>query len=230
MNPDKQLTEIGKEAVRQIAKPVQDFISAVVGAPAKELGGWISDGIRDRRLETQITIYTKAQKLTKQLSINPKAINMKLLVPLLENGSLEDDEKIIDMWSHLLANAAFSNEVRSSYIDILKQLEPIEARIMQYIFNAVQKQGTIGKLPAGEFVITINGKPIQERFDLSHDNFEQAIDNLYRLRLLAPSARRLTFIEGKEVPFANYTKETIGVTYFGYYFAKACNAIEDRNK
>jgi len=220
---DRNAIEIAKEAVKQIAKPVQDFIGAVLGKPANELGEWISDGIRGKRFETQLKIFTKAKQLTEDSGLEPSAINLKVLVPLLENGSLEDDESIIDMWAHLLANASTSDDVRASYIAILKELEPAEAKIMQYIYNEFVKKYGNDFAPTNEYAGSMKGAVIRELFGLSNQDFEQSIDNLYRLRLLAPTASRLEFLDNKEIPFAHYSKMTLGVTYLGYYFARACN-------
>lgn len=220
---DRDPIEIAKEAVKQIAKPVQDFIGAVLGKPANELGEWVSDSIRGKRFETQLKIFTKAKQLTEDSGLKPSTINLKVLVPLLENGSLEDDESIIDMWAHLLANASTSNDVRTSYIAILKELEPAEAKIMQYIYHEFTKKHGDNFTPTNEYAGSISGAAIRKLFKLSDRDFEQSIDNLYRLRLLAPTASRLEFLDNKEIPFAHYSKTTLGVTYLGYYFARACN-------
>lgn len=212
-----------KETIKALAKPVQDFISAVVGEPGKELGGWMADGIRGKRFETQIKIFTKAQNLAKEAGINPGAVSFKLLVPLLESGSLEDDDDILAMWSSLLASASVSDEVRISYINILKDMEPIEAKIMQYVFQQFILSHGFSFEPSSEYAGSISGDIIRKFFNLDNAEFERSIDNLFRLRLLAPTASRLEFIDNKETPFAHYTKKQLGVTYLGYYFAKACN-------
>lgn len=228
MSEDPQSIAV-RETIKALAKPVQDFISAVVGEPGKELGGWIADGIRGKRIETQVKVFQKAQKLTSAAGIKPKAINMKLLVPLLENGSLEDEDNILDMWAHLLANASVSQSVRSSYAAILKELEPVEAQIMQFIYLQLIEKYGIAYEPQNEYAGVIEGNRVQDAFNLSNPEFEQAIDNLYRLRLLAPPATRLEFVTNKEMPFASYTKVRLGVTYLGFYFAKACNDMTSKN-
>ena len=222
MNEEPQAIAI-KETIKALAKPVQDFISAVVGEPSKELGGWISDNIRGKRLDTQIRIFTKAQTLVKESGINPNAVNLKLLVPLLESGSLENDDDIIGMWSNLLASASLSNDIRISYISILKELEVVEAKIMQYVFQQLISNYGINFEPNNEYAGSIDGVLICKIFSFNNAEFERSVDNLFRLRLLAPTASRLEFIDNKEIPFAHYTKKQLGVTYLGYYFAKACN-------
>lgn len=228
----KNLPEVAiKETIKALAKPLQDFLTAVIGEPSKELGGWIADNIKGKRFETQIRIFTRAQQLTQEAGINPSAVNLKILVPLLENGSLEDDETIIDMWAHLLANASVSNRVRASYIGILKDLEPIEAKIVQFIYEQFKAKYGNDFTPKLEYAGSISGELIKKNFTLNDIEFEQSIDNLYRLRLLAPTASRLEFLDtNNETPFAHYTKNDLGVTYLGYYFAKECNSLETTKK
>lgn len=222
--------EVGKEIVKQVAKPVQDFIKAVVGEPAKELGAWATDKIREKRLIAQITIFQKAQKLVVDAGLRPKAINMKLLVPLIENASLEEDEDIVNMWANLLANAATSDGVKSSYTSLLKEIDANEARIMQFIYNQYIAKFGVNFKPTHEYAGNISGELIQNIFNLNNEDFEQAIDNLYRLRLLAPTASTLSFLDDPNTPFAHYSKKNIGITYFGYFFIKACNVVEKSEK
>lgn len=227
---DNLQIELAKEMAKQITKPVQDFISAVLGKPANELGDWVTDGIRGKRFETQLKIFTKSKKLLDNAGVSPKAVNIKLLVPLLDGGSLEDQDEIVDMWAHLLANASISTEIRSSYVAILKELEPVEAKIMQYIYVEFIKKHGQNFVPSNEYAGSMDGEVIKRVFGLSVQEFEQSIDNLYRVRLLAPTATRLEFITDKETPLAHYSKNKLGVTYLGYYFARACNSIPDKSK
>jgi hypothetical protein len=48
----------------------------------------------------------------------------------LEGASIEDEEDLHTRWAALLANAASSDKVHPSYIEVLKQLTPAEARLL----------------------------------------------------------------------------------------------------
>ena len=63
---------------------------------------------------------------------------IKLLFPLLEGASLEENEDLHTMWAALLANAAATddtNRVRPGFIASLRQLSPDEALILTYIYD-----------------------------------------------------------------------------------------------
>lgn len=209
--------------LKNLSEPVKEFLSAIINTPAKEAGEWAADAIRGKRFQTQVKILNKAQKLVEDSGISPGYINMKVLVPLLESGSLEDDGDIVNMWANLLATASVSKKVRTSYVGILKELEPVEARIMQHIYQLIVEEYGYEFNPENEYVAFLKSDEIRNVFGLVNAEFEQAIDNLYRLKLLSPPASTLDFIENKDIPFAHYTKKEIGVTYLGYHFCLACN-------
>jgi hypothetical protein len=66
----------------------------------------------------------------------PKAVPIKILFPLLEGASLEENEDLHTMWAALLANAASptkSEMVRPGFIAIMRQMAPDEAVLLKGI-------------------------------------------------------------------------------------------------
>ena len=63
----------------------------------------------------------------------------KLLVPILENASLEDDDYLQDLWAALLANAATrqGREILPSAPELLKQLNPWEVLLLERCFDSL---------------------------------------------------------------------------------------------
>ena len=59
-----------------------------------------------------------------------KPVEPKLLFQVLEKASLEDDDYLRDKWASLLASAATGRKVHPSFVSILSQLSPDEARIL----------------------------------------------------------------------------------------------------
>ena len=60
----------------------------------------------------------------------------RLFLPMLEAASIEGDEDLHTRWAALLANAAASPEsVHPSYIEVLKQLTPVEARLLDALYK-----------------------------------------------------------------------------------------------
>src|SRR3712207_5720420 len=118
-----ELVRYGTEVLRDPA--VQEFLGAVVGSPAQEAGSWLADSIRYKRWKSQLRILSKAQKHLERAGIDPKTVDLSVLVPLLESGSLTEDETMQDRWAALLANAASGYDtVSPAYPSILSQLAP----------------------------------------------------------------------------------------------------------
>ena len=64
----------------------------------------------------------------------PRAVPIKLLFPLLEGASVEEDESFHDVWGAKLANAASPNNlarVRPGLIATLKQMDPQDAVLLK---------------------------------------------------------------------------------------------------
>lgn len=208
----------------QIVEDARRFLEKIVGPPLEELGGLLADQLRLFRLKKQVQILEKAQKILLDKGINPRKVSLKILVPILEEGSLEEDESMSDRWASLLATAADPSSaisVQPSFPEILKELSPKEALILDKIFDLVVSE----RIPRNQWTYRgAVGESVKQVLRLSDEEFEIAIDNLYRLRLC--SAPSMT-IEGLEPPGGRLqlqTKEVICLTDFGFAFVSACRS------
>jgi hypothetical protein len=80
----------------------------------------------------------KAEKMTEEAGFTPQAVPPKILFPLLEGVSFEENEELHTMWAALLANAASvgtAEVVRPGFIAILKQMAPDEAALLKWIYE-----------------------------------------------------------------------------------------------
>ena len=113
-----------------------DVIKAMLGPATAEIAERFRDDIRVYRYGRQLECLKKAEKMAKDAGFTPKAVPIKLLFPLLEGASLEENEDLHTMWAALLANASApskSENVRPGFIAILKQMAPDEAVLLQLI-------------------------------------------------------------------------------------------------
>lgn len=103
---------------------IKSFAEKLVGGAIEEAGLLLTERVRLRRLKNQIKILEKAQKIAEDANMDIKQINLKILVPLLEYSSLEEDETMQDMWAKLLSNYADSTKRYTStiYPFILNQI------------------------------------------------------------------------------------------------------------
>jgi Abortive infection alpha len=71
----------------------------------------------------------------------PNVVPDKLLLPIFEGMSMEDDEDLHTMWAALLANAATpegSESVRPGFAAILREMAPDEAKVLKWTHDHSQ--------------------------------------------------------------------------------------------
>lgn len=110
----------------------------ILGPAADEFGERWRDEVRLYRYKRELECLKKAQGFARKAGFTPKAVPVKLLFPLLEGASLEEDEDLHTMWSALLANAAspeYASQIRPGYIAVLRQLAPDEAALLNWIWS-----------------------------------------------------------------------------------------------
>jgi hypothetical protein len=126
----KGLTAVGA------AIPFTGIVKKMLGPAADELAKMWEDQIRLYRYERQMKCVEKAAKMAKEAGFKPKAVAPKILFPLLEGASMEEDEGLHTMWAALLVNAASPENaggVRPGFIAILREMAPDEAHLLQLI-------------------------------------------------------------------------------------------------
>lgn len=116
------------------------FIEKLIYPSAEELGLLFKDGVAKWRFNNQIQTLIKTQALCEKHNINPKTISTKLLYPLLEYASLEENEKLQDKWATLLANMVDSNQNIENHVFpyLLSQLSVQEFDVLE---NTFKKKG-----------------------------------------------------------------------------------------
>jgi len=219
----KDLIQSGIDIAKDIfqIEPFRKFFQKLAGPAVEELGQFFADHVRSFRIKAQIKIITKAKKLLEEAKIEPSTVSLKTLIPILENGSLEEEESMVDRWAALLASAASPDGnkiVHPSYPEILKQLSPLDAKILDAIYDHV----IFTPIPKEEWPSRgASGNTIKEVFTLSDREYELVIDSLYRLRLLAPPSTDLSFVDTPH-NFQLNTKFIICITELGFSFVASC--------
>lgn len=142
MNPDdfiKAAPAIVKgTAVVGATLPLSAYVKRIFGPAADGLAEMWRDRIRLYGYEKQLKCVKKAEEMAKEAGFNPQAVPPKILFPLLEGASLEDNDDIHTMWAALLANAASpksAEKVRPGFIALLRQMTPDEAAILNWIYR-----------------------------------------------------------------------------------------------
>jgi hypothetical protein len=116
--------------------PFTAIVKRMLGPAADELAEMWRDQVRLYRYERQLKCVEKAERMAKYAGFTPQAVPPKILFPLLEGASFEENETLHDMWAALLANAASLEGmkiVRPGFISTLKQMAPDEADLLNTI-------------------------------------------------------------------------------------------------
>jgi hypothetical protein len=132
----KHVPEVAKAAsVVAASVPFTAIVKRMLGPAADEVADRIRDEIRVYRYGRQLECLKKAEKMAIDAGFTPKAVPIKLLFPLLEGASLEENEDLHTMWAALLANASSdkSGIIRPGFISILRDMASDEAELLNLL-------------------------------------------------------------------------------------------------
>ena len=87
---------------------IKDFVGKLITPAIEETGLLFGDMIKFVRFKQQVKILSLAKQYAEDRKINIKSIPVKILVPLLENASLEENEEMQDKWAKMITNMADS--------------------------------------------------------------------------------------------------------------------------
>jgi hypothetical protein len=137
MTAEEQALELGKEAVKQAFQPVQDIVTRVAGPAATEVGLMLGDALRVWRLRRAVRLWQDVKQFASEANLELHPVTPRLLFPILDAATLNEDEDLHMRWVALLTNAAASEQVLPSFSEILKQLRPEDARFLDRAYDEV---------------------------------------------------------------------------------------------
>ncbi len=198
-------------------KEVQAFFKAIVPNFVLELGGVLTDTVKYWRFRNQVAIVKKSNQLIDDSGLPKKQVPLKVLLPIMENSSLEEDEAIQQKWASLLANAATGKvDITPNYSEILKELSSFEVLLLDSLYDEAMRETDEIKRKELQF-----GKEnVARRFKIPVGKVELAIENLYRLGLLRSPGSKGASIGN--YPFAIRTTDFFELTATGLHFVSAC--------
>jgi hypothetical protein len=113
------------------------------------------DSLAFRRHVRQLRLAKRFEEIRKELGfdgpIDP--IELKVGIPLIEAASLEDDDRLQDLYARLLATATNPDskvKARRAFVSILRELGPLEVLLLDRIYSAPSGVGAVvrtGGLP-----------------------------------------------------------------------------------
>lgn len=121
----------------KIADKLTDLVQRLAGPMADELGQMLGDKVRVYRVKNWINTVQKTGRLLREARLSANAVPPRLLLPIIESSSVEDNDSLQDLWAGLLATASQETDaVSPSFIETLKQLTPAEARYIDELYRS----------------------------------------------------------------------------------------------
>jgi len=182
-----------KGSVAGATESLQVLVLDLLGGAAKELGAELTLMVQDWRSQRALRL---GRGVTEKLKGRPRrAIALNVLMPAFEYAVLEDREELLNLWVQLLASAgtAGADEVDRLYVEILKDLTPLDARFLQWVRHrppdldandprALHGAAYTGPLPGG-IRPRAERQAVVDAFGLSDQKFELMASRLERLGL-----------------------------------------------
>lgn len=139
LNISSETLNKGIDAARDAAK---EFLGKLIMPSVEEVGLLIQDKVKMWRLNNQIKMLNKARTICEQNKINIRSISPKLIAPLLEGASLEEDENMQEKWAALLSNLIDSEQNIQNHVFpyMLSQLSSNEVSALDEFFSECGKQ------------------------------------------------------------------------------------------
>lgn len=208
----------GTTAAVTLYKAAKPFLAKILGPGADELGEIGRDFIKGKRAKNAERTLADADKLLAETGREPQEVPLNIVVPLLEAASLQDDPTLADLWAALLANAADSAQqapVQPGFTEVLRQLTPLDARVLAHIYKRAQVKEEYLLHYELEAVIT---QRMPSELGITDKQLALSVDTLLRLRLCAPPTRRW---EKGEITGPSAATLQVCPTVFGVAFLAA---------
>lgn len=229
----KAVQEVAKTSAKllEVTQQFGGWVGRVLGKPFETMSGIINDQLMFRRMRNGVKIFQEAQGILDDLNVSTRRdLPPKLLLPILDNATLEEDERLQNMWARLIATAVNPLEsklVRAAYPEILSQLEPIDALVLSEVFDSYAEaaKSDPDNKPRTSIDFGFNSKEIAEDLNLPIGDVYRSLDNLYRHQLLKSySAPTNAVVSGGEGPWPthDYGYRAVCITELGVEFILIC--------
>ena len=178
------ITDEQAKAAQEIAKATGQGIEAatvfveywasVVGTAPRDLFALLlGDRLRHARLRNLHKLQVDTEKILKRRGVKAaQKVSEDIIVPLLEAARTQDRAELQELWARLLAAAmdpARSARFRMEFIETIKQMEPLDALVLQELSQGASHQPN-------------NRDYCARRLSVSPDQVEVSIENLIRLK------------------------------------------------
>jgi hypothetical protein len=240
-------------SITEARKLLEPFFSKLVGAVGDGFADQIHDYFGGRRAVNLAAVVKRAEERASENGLDPSTIPLKVIHPLLEAASLEENADLQSRWAALLANAADPERKRmvpTAFVTILKELTPGAVKFLDCLYPSTPSgawRRKVGPLALGETFVRsafaeaglqrVEGLPPNEIDKQMKKDLERDAEDLaYLLALLKRNGvieesleqidlGGLITINGMPPPKANADDSPrYALTQLGINFIDACRA------
>jgi hypothetical protein len=130
--------DIKSSTIEKGLEIAKSFVDKLIMPSVEETGLLMKDHITLWRFKNQVKMLNKTKDYCEKHNIQPKKISLKVLSPLLEYSSLEEEEVMQDKWSILLSNLIDSEQNIENHVFpyILSQLSTDEFLPLEKVYDS----------------------------------------------------------------------------------------------
>jgi hypothetical protein len=221
----QSVAKFGDKAL-ETSQKVGGFFARVFKEPIQELSSMITDKLRFVRWQRLVLMADEVNKILEYRGVTgTRSVPPKLALPIFEESSLEHDPSLQDLWNHLLANAMdpqFNGELRYGFVDMIKNISGIEAKIMNNFYEILKREGHAADLSK----ITdyhLKKEQIMQMVGIDETTYQVNIFNLMRMQCIGPAILTGDGIRFGEEPITIYKgSNAVVLTPLGVKFVEAC--------
>ena len=177
-----------KEAIGAIEK-TGGFLNRVFGDIVEDSIGVVADRIKFYRIQNYLALSENTARIMRDRGYSDaditRVVTPKVAIPLIESATLEDDNELQALWAQLLANAMdskFNLDVRLRHVSLLREMEPLDARILNACYS--EKLANHDNVSLNEFLF--ERKKTARNFRVAESLIEVSLLNLIRLSCIDP--------------------------------------------
>jgi len=218
------LQTVGKPA-GDVAK---DLIVRLLG-PTFDIGGDALKNWVQRRIKRGQETVVNAGRLVEEAGLEVREVPGRILIPLIQSASLEEDEDLSARWAALLANAAtkeYGDTILPAYVEILRQLTTPHVQILDWIYENAEQPSEME--PSISHWRDVGWDEVSHRFGLDPPTYRLIASDLHRLQVI-DGRRHVQAVYGSSSLSSASTYEVIGLTPLGINFINACRKPKRRN-
>jgi hypothetical protein len=221
----QESAKLGEKGL-DIADKAGSFFAKVFREPIDEISGMITDKLRFIRWRRMVQMSDEVNKILEEKKIVvTRAVPPKIALPIIEEASLEDDPNLQYLWNHLLANAMnpnFNDELRYGFIEMIKGITGIEAKLLNNFYEILLREGKLRPL-SDIFKYSLTKEQMMQVLGISSDVYAISVNNLMRMQSLSPAILESSSVQVGAEPMTIYKGiDAMTLTPLGVKFVEAC--------